>query len=181
MRKVGLSSLFLDEDGDEFGLRANKIELLQKNLEILKDEFYFNPNIEAEKLLKGFQGFGNIENGDAKNGNVPGIGHADPKFTTAFQTNDVQISKIGAEIAQKIPMLKDKMENVHLGVLQQSENLKRLSKRDVMNYKIIRETDNSLKQKLYKIRHGRKAVCDLCLIIFLVGLISIIVSIASTK
>jgi len=65
LKKVGLVLFhyLCFKDSDEFGLRATKIELLEKNLHILQDEYFYNPNFEVQKLLKNSQTFGDIENG----------------------------------------------------------------------------------------------------------------------
>ena len=65
------------------------------------------------------------------------------------------------------------MENVHLGSLKQSENLARLSKRSFENWQSIKEQDNALKESLYKIRPGRKFVCDVILVLLFIGLVTI--------
>lgn len=171
-------------DKEEFGMRASKIELLQENLKILKDEYWYNPNVEAKALLNHNDTFGDEEGvvrgengGNRRNGDI--FPDRNAPIYVAFDKNDVQINQISGNITHNVAVLKEKMENVHLGALQQSETLARLSKRNFQNYKIIRDKDNSLKEKLYKIRHGRKAIVDLCLIIFLLCLISVIVSIAT--
>lgn len=171
-------------DEQEFATRATIISLLQENLKILVDEYYYNPRVEARALLMNENSkysqlnplifciaFG--EN-NAINNSIDDLENKDlfpardAPLYVQFDKNDVQISKVTATISQSIPVLKEKMENVHLGQLQQSENLARLSKRNAMNYAIIRNQPNSLKQKLYKIRHGRKFWVDVFLFLFFI-------------
>lgn len=161
---------------EEIELRATKIDLLEKNLIILKDEYYFNPKLERKALLSYDNTFGDhdLEN----DGRFADLHPSrDSPIFVKFDKNDVQINKVSANISKGVPVLKDKMENIHLGALQQSETLAKLSKRDYTNYQKIREKKNSLMEALIKIRNPEKFWVDAFLIIFIICMISVIVSI----
>ena len=162
---------------EEVQNRAKKIELLEENLEILKDEYYFHPKFEARHLLAYDNTFGDIdmESGSILSNQNPG---KNSPIYNKFDENILKINQLSSTITQGIPVLKENMEYVHLGSLKVSDNLTRLSKRELTNYKEIREKQNSFKEKLYRIREGHMFVVDVILVLFFISMISVMVSIA---
>ena len=124
-------------DREEFNLRASKLELLEQNLKIVKDEYM---PIEERALLNGDNY--HFDDEEMK------ISRDSPIYVT-FDKNDAQINQISGIIGQGIAVLKEKMEtlsstvlsipNIHLGPLQHTDTLAKLNKRSFWNYKIINE------------------------------------------
>mmetsp|Transcript_26551 Transcript_26551/g.26424 ORF Transcript_26551/g.26424 Transcript_26551/m.26424 type:complete len:182 (-) Transcript_26551:45-590(-) len=166
---------FAFQQENEVGMRASKLKILEENLNILKDEHYYKAGAEEQGLLKHqnpVRDF-DFEYGDERK-NL-GINRDSPIFVK-FDQNNIKINTVSASISQTIPALKDKMETVHLGSLKVSETMASLSKKDYKNFKRIRNQQNSLKVALYKIRPGHKFWVDVVLILFFIGMLSVMAS-----
>mmetsp|Transcript_8919 Transcript_8919/g.7912 ORF Transcript_8919/g.7912 Transcript_8919/m.7912 type:complete len:149 (+) Transcript_8919:436-882(+) len=147
-------------------------------MNILKDEYYYNPKFEALHLLALENTFGDLDpqDGDLAKDKNP---ERNSPIYQKFDRNVEKINALTGEISNNMAFLKERMERVHLGSMEKNENLQRLSQRTINNYREFRQQQNSLKEYLYQFREGRKILVDVILIFFIISMISTIASIAN--
>jgi chromosome segregation ATPase len=178
--------------------RNKTIELLRKNLNLLRDEIHGEKaNVSIDDEDKPQKIFGDYKDTDSDKISEKDIRvemkDEDNKYDQRdltdhekqaleeFKKNDQELDAILDRVIAGLADLEDKGKHLNQQIDRQNEMLKQTNKKVEKTQLKLRMQNNNLKEVLQKIRSTNKLCCDLCLVFLFLGLIGVIIAILNSK
>ena len=179
--------------------RNKTLQLLRENLDLLRDEINKNKeNMSMDKEEAPRKIFGDykdtneeqVSQGDIK---IEIDGHEEVKYVDRelteeekqalkqFKENDEQLDAILDRVIAGLSDLQKKGNIINEQIDRQNEMLQKTNKKVERTHLRLVQQNDHLKDVLQKIRSTNKLCCDLCLVVWFLGLIGVIVAVLKSK
>mmetsp|Transcript_5008 Transcript_5008/g.5705 ORF Transcript_5008/g.5705 Transcript_5008/m.5705 type:complete len:266 (-) Transcript_5008:27-824(-) len=178
--------------------RNKTITLLKKNLSLIRNELMGdkeNVSLDSDAPKKIFGDYKDTDSDQISPDNVKvdfegkeenkyedrELNDNEKQALEQFKKNDQELDLVLDKVIAGLSQLEDKGAKLNENINKQNEIINKTSKKIEKTNIRLRQQNNNLKDVLQKIRSTNKLCCDLCLVIFILGLFTSMFAILNSK